>query len=184
MWLFNFGGGTATARKGRTDTSAVSFADMILEPNCVSSKPNTLASNLSGLYVLQEFASLLILCQNGLVPVHSVSFSSLGSLTTLVDCILRKLRGLLMLISVDSVKVELLEDNTHKCSPSSSSKQRLGSTSRKHKGKTRNMKKQTPEAKSDKNVNLSAKSVKVHMFCPSPNYLFSFTFVWQLEFDL
>ncbi|CAL9232562.1 unnamed protein product [Arabidopsis halleri] len=156
MWLFNF----ASARKRRTDTSAVSFCDMILEPNSVSRKPVTLASNLSGLYVLQEFASLLILCQNGLVPVQSVFFSSLGTITTLVDCILRKLRGFLMVISIDSVKVELLDDNTHKCSPSSSSNQKLCSTSRKHKGKTRNLKKPSPEATSDKNVNLSTKSGK------------------------
>lgn len=177
MWLFNF----ASARKRRTETSAVSFCDMILEPNSVSRKPITVASNLSGLYVLQEFASLLILCQNGLVPVQSVFFSSLGTITTLVDCILRKLRGFLMVISIDSVKVELLDDNTHKCSPSSSSNQKLGLTSRKHKGKTRNLKKPTPEATSDKNVSLSTKSGKVHSFYPSTDYLIS---VWQLEFDL
>ncbi|XP_010419530.1 PREDICTED: uncharacterized protein LOC104705261 isoform X1 [Camelina sativa] len=160
MWLFNFGGGTATARVGRTETLAVPFCDMMLEPNSVSRKPITVASNLSALYVLQEFASLLIVCQNGLVPVQTLFFSSLGSITTLVDCILRKLRGSLMVISIESVKVELLEDNTQKCSPSSSSNKRLGSTSRKHKGKTRNMKKPTPEAKSEKNVNFSTKSGK------------------------
>ncbi|CAH2069067.1 unnamed protein product [Thlaspi arvense] len=150
MWLFNF------AREGRTETSA----SRILGHASVSRRPNTVASNLSGLYVLQEFASFLISCQNGSVSVQSVFFSSLGSLTTLVDCILRKLRGFLMAISVDSVKLELLEQNTHNCSPSSSSKQRLGSTSRKHKGKTGKMKKPTPEAKSDKIVNLSSKSIK------------------------
>ncbi|XP_023635771.1 uncharacterized protein LOC17883065 isoform X2 [Capsella rubella] len=160
MWLFNFGEGTASARVGRKETLAVSFCDMILEPNYVSRKPITMTSNLSGLYVLQEFASLLSLCQNGLVPVQSVFFSSLGSITTLVDCILRKLRGFLMVISIDSVKFELLEDNTQKCSPSSPSNQRLGSTSRKHKGKTRNMKKPAREDKSDKNVNLPTKCGK------------------------
>lgn len=164
MWLFNFGGGTASAR--------VSFCDMIFNPNSVSRKPITVASNLSGLYVLQEFASLLILCLNGLVPVESVFFSSLGSITTLVDCILRKIRGFLMVISIDSVKVELLEDNTQKRSPSSSSNQRLGSTSCKHKGNTRNMKKPMLEAKSDKNINLSTKSGKVHSFYLSTDYMF------------
>ncbi|XP_024009832.1 uncharacterized protein LOC18015150 isoform X2 [Eutrema salsugineum] len=158
MWLFNFSGGTA--REGRIETSAVSFCDMILEQTSLSRRPNRIVSNLSGLYLLQEYASFLILCQNGLVSVQSVFFSSLGSLTTLVDCILRKLRGFLMLISVDSVKLELLEEDTQKCSSSSSSKQRLASTSRKHKGKIRNMKKPTPDAKSDKTVNLSGKSIK------------------------
>lgn len=171
MWLFNFDG--STAREGRTDTSAASFFDMILKPNSLSSKHNTVASNLSALYLLQEFASLLISCQKGLVPVQSVFFSSLGSLTTLVDCIFRKLRGFLMVVSVDSVKLELLQDNTQKCSPSSSSKQRLGSTSRKHKGKTGNMKKPPPEAKSNKNVILSEKSVKVHIFYRPQIRLFS-----------
>lgn len=145
MWLFSFG-----ARECPSD--------MLLE----SRRPNAIASNLSALYVLQEFASLLVLCQNGLLSVQSVFFSSLASLPTLVDCILRKLRGFLMVISVDSVKRELLEENTPKCSKSSSSKQSSGSTSRKHKGKPGNMKKPTPEAKSDRNINLSA---KVHIFC-------------------
>ncbi|XP_033143422.1 uncharacterized protein LOC103858376 isoform X1 [Brassica rapa] len=140
MWLFSFG-----ARECPSD--------MLLE----SRRPNAIASNLSALYVLQEFASLLVLCQNGLLSVQSVFFSSLASLPTLVDCILRKLRGFLMVISVDSVKRELLEENTPKCSKSSSSKQSSGSTSRKHKGKPGNMKKPTPEAKSDRNINLSAK---------------------------
>ncbi|KAL0846046.1 hypothetical protein Bca101_019292 [Brassica carinata] len=155
MWLFNFGG--RTARECPTKTSAVSFCDMVLEQTSVSRRPNAVASKLSGLYVLQEFASLLILCQNGSLSAQSVFFSSLGSLTTLVDCILRKLRGFLMVISVDSVKRELLEENTPKCSTISSSKQSPGSTKRKHKGKSGNMKKPTPEAKSDRNVSLSAK---------------------------
>ncbi|CAA7047309.1 unnamed protein product [Microthlaspi erraticum] len=153
LWLFNFGGGTS--REGRTDTSAASFFDMILKPD------STVASNLSALYLLQEFASLLISCQNGSVPLQSVFFSSLASLTTLADCILRKLRGFLMVASVDSVKLELLQDNTHKCSPSSSSKQSLGSTGRKKKGNPGNMNKpSTEKPKSNKNLILSEKSLK------------------------
>lgn len=149
MWLFSFG-----ARECPSD--------MLLEHTSLSRRPNAIATNLSALYVLQEFASLLVLCQNGLLSVQSVFFSSLASLPTLVDCILRKLRGFLMVISVDSVKRELLEEYTPKCSKSSSSKQSSGSTKRKHKGKSGNMKKPTPEAKSDRNINLSA---KVHIFC-------------------
>ncbi|KAL0674930.1 hypothetical protein Bca4012_002911 [Brassica carinata] len=144
MWLFSFG-----ARECPSD--------MLLEHTSLSRGPNAIATNLSALYVLQEFASLLVLCQNGLLSVQSVFFSSLASLPTLVDCILRKLRGFLMVISVDSVKRELLEEYTPKCSKSSSSKQSSGSTKRKHKGKSGNMKKPTPEAKSDRNINLSAK---------------------------
>ncbi|KAF8087182.1 hypothetical protein N665_0596s0032 [Sinapis alba] len=141
MWLFNFG------------PRETSFSDMLLEQTSVSRRPRaTLATNLTALYLLQQFASLLILCQNGSLSLQTLFFSSLASLTTFVDCILRKLRGFLMVISVDSVKRELLlEENTPRCSSSK------GSTSRKHKGKTANMKKPTPDAKSDRNVNLSAK---------------------------
>ncbi|XP_018458928.2 uncharacterized protein LOC108829837 isoform X1 [Raphanus sativus] len=153
MWLFNFGGGTA-----RTKTT--SFCDLVFEQTSVSKTPNALATKLSGLYVLQEFASLLLLSQNGSLSAQTIFFSSLASLTTLADCILRKLRGFLMVLSVDSVKRELLEENTPKSSTSSSSKQIPGPTSRKHKGKTGNTKKPTPEAKSDRNVSLSAKIIK------------------------
>ncbi|CAN8309004.1 unnamed protein product [Cochlearia groenlandica] len=169
MWLFNFGGGTT--KEGRPETSAVSFCDMIMEPNSISRIPNTITSNLNRLYVLQEFASLLVLCQSGLVSVQSVFFSSLGSVTTLSDCILRKLRGFLMVISVDSVKLELLEENTQKCSPSSASKPRSGVTSRKHKQKTRNMKKPNPNAKSDKSGNLPTKSIK-NSGCCETDYIY------------
>lgn len=177
MWLFNFGGGTA-----RTKTT--SFCDLVFEQTSVSKTPNALATKLSGLYVLQEFASLLLLSQNGSLSAQTIFFSSLASLTTLADCILRKLRGFLMVLSVDSVKRELLEENTPKSSTSSSSKQIPGPTSRKHKGKTGNTKKPTPEAKSDRNVSLSAKIIKVQIFCLSTYYFIFVAVVWELEFDL
>lgn len=37
-------------------------------------------------------------------------FTSLGSINTISDCILRRIRGLLMVVSLDFTKLELLED--------------------------------------------------------------------------
>ncbi|XP_010523091.1 PREDICTED: uncharacterized protein LOC104801481 isoform X2 [Tarenaya hassleriana] len=153
MWIFGFGVGPA--RQGYSETSAFSVFDMILETTSISKKSSTLASALNGLHVLQELVALLVSCQNGEFPVHSVFFSSMGSLGTLVDCVLRKLRGFLVLISINSAKIELLGENTQKCLPSTSSKQMTNSTHRKKKGKTRNVKRPNAEAAFSKKETLT-----------------------------
>lgn len=66
-------------------------------------------------------------------------FSSLGSVNAISDWILRKLRGLLMVVSLDCTKLELLEEVNWKC-PTKKSKEKPGAGSRRKKGKTRNTK--------------------------------------------
>lgn len=95
------------------------------------------------LCVLQNISSLLLACNRNEFANEQMFFSSLGSVNSISDCILRKLRGLLMVVSLDCTKLELLEEVNWK-SPIKKSKEKPGPgvASRRKKGKTRNTKKQ------------------------------------------
>ncbi|XP_045828053.1 uncharacterized protein LOC123920018 isoform X3 [Trifolium pratense] len=83
---------------------------------------------------------------NSEYDIGTLFFSSLVSVSTISDCILRKLRGFLMVISLDCTKHELLEEE-HDKSSSGKPKEKLGPSNRKKKGRTRNNKRQNPAPK-------------------------------------
>lgn len=101
---------------------------------------------LDCLFMLKDISTVLLACPHSVCnspDSEKLFFSSLESVNTLSDCVLRKLRGLLMIISLDCTKYELLEDD----SLNSSSKQNkviLGASNRKKKGKNRKLKKSNP----------------------------------------
>ncbi|XP_075094308.1 uncharacterized protein LOC107762184 isoform X1 [Nicotiana tabacum] len=101
---------------------------------------------LDCLFMLQDFSTVLLACPGtvGESPDSGkLFFSSLESVNTLSDSILRKLRGLLMIISLDCTKYELLEDENLNSLPKPN-KEILGASNRKKKGKNRKVKKSNP----------------------------------------
>lgn len=81
-----------------------------VRPASVSGKPSSFANMFYGLSVLQEIPSILLACQHGEFAKERVLFSSLPFVSTVSDCIFRKLRGLMMVVSLDCTKLELLEE--------------------------------------------------------------------------
>ncbi|XP_055817502.1 uncharacterized protein LOC129886714 isoform X2 [Solanum dulcamara] len=101
---------------------------------------------LDCLFMLKDISTVLLACPHsvcGSPDSEKLFFSSLESVNTLSDCILRKLRGLLMIISLDCTKYELLADESLKSS-SKQNKEILGASNRKKKGKKRKVKKSNP----------------------------------------
>ncbi|XP_065859306.1 uncharacterized protein [Euphorbia lathyris] len=95
------------------------------------------------LLVVQDIVSLLLPGQHQEYDKSNIFFSTLHSVSSVSDCVLRKLRGLVMVISLDCTKLELLEEGSFKCITSKST-EKLKAGSHKKKGKTRNMKKLNP----------------------------------------
>ncbi|XP_025887463.1 uncharacterized protein [Solanum lycopersicum] len=108
---------------------------------------------LDCLFMLEDISTVLLACPHSVCePPDSekLFFSSFESVNTLSDCILRKLRGLLMIISLDCTKYELLEDENLNSLPKQN-KEILGASNRKKKGKNRKVKKSNslPKPKTD-----------------------------------
>ncbi|KAE8038669.1 hypothetical protein FH972_011150 [Carpinus fangiana] len=94
----------------------------------------------SSLLVLKDIIMIILSCQNSEYDTGKLFFSTLGSVCTISDCILRKLRGFLMVVSLDCTKLELLGEGIEKSLPNKS-KEKLSACSRRKKGRSRNMKK-------------------------------------------
>ncbi|EOX96314.1 Nucleotidyltransferase family protein isoform 1 [Theobroma cacao] len=121
-------------------------------------KPNSLTNVFSSLFVLQDIVTLVLSYHNK-CDMGKVFFSALGSISTFTDSILRKLRGILMVISLDCTKLELLGEGNFNSS-SDKSKDKFSACSRKKKGRSRNIKKQIPVAKAEVNDLLPEKPLK------------------------
>ncbi|KAM7512128.1 hypothetical protein LguiB_011003 [Lonicera macranthoides] len=132
-----------------------------IKPSSFSKKPSSLEYILSGLYILQDISIMLVGFQHSEYCKEKLFFSSLGSVSTISDCILRKLRGLLMVVSLDCTKLELLEEGNCKY-PTKKSKEKVGASTRRKKGKTRNTKRITPDSKSSKDEVMLDKPAKEH----------------------
>lgn len=112
-----------------------------------SSKPPTsLVCAINRLFVLQVIIAMELASHHDEFDKEKLFFSSLDSVNTVSDSILRKLRGLLMVVSLDSTKVELLEEENKKFMPNKP-KEKLPATNRKKKGKNRNAKRSNPVLK-------------------------------------
>lgn len=131
-----------------------------IKPSSFSKKPSSLEYVLNGLYILQDISIMLVAFQHSEYCKEKLFFSSLGSVSTISDCILRKLRGLLMVVSLDCTKLELLEEGNCKY-PTKKSKEKVGVSTRRKKGKTRNTKRITPDSRSSKDEVILDKPAKV-----------------------
>ncbi|XP_012083850.1 uncharacterized protein LOC105643363 isoform X2 [Jatropha curcas] len=108
-----------------------------------SAKAVLLANQFSSLYVLRDIVTLMLADWHTEYDISKIFFSTLDSVSSLSDCILRKLRGLVMVISLDCTKLELLGEGNFKSS-TNKPKEKLSAGKRKKKGKTHSMKKSIP----------------------------------------
>lgn len=118
----------------------------VISPVTFCKKPAALARAFYSLFVLQDVKMMVTSSFNSEYDVGKLFFSSLGSVCTISDCILRKLRGFLMVISLDCTKLELLGEE-HNKSSSGKPKEKLSVSNRKKKGRNRNTKRQNPVSK-------------------------------------
>ncbi|KAG1360849.1 hypothetical protein COCNU_09G003120 [Cocos nucifera] len=81
--------------------------DIITAPS--SRRPRTLAICLNMLLVVQEISTFLT-CWFSEYEDELLFFSTLESVDTFSDCIIRKLRGLLMAVSINYINLELMGD--------------------------------------------------------------------------
>lgn len=143
-----------------------------VRPASISGKPSSFANMFYGLSVLQEISSILLACQHGEFTKERVLFSSLPFVSTVSDCIFRKLRGLMMVVSLDCTKLELLEEVNSNL-PMKKSKEKIGAASRRKKGRTRNIKSVNPIPRSSGDDARFDEAVKV------PFVLFSSRLFWK-----
>ncbi|KAK9035977.1 hypothetical protein V6N11_077999 [Hibiscus sabdariffa] len=156
MWLFNAGTMERPMRytnygEKRLGTTLNPLEDaefgITITANSRSGKPTNLTNVFSCLFVLQDIVTVVLSCHNH-CDVEKVFFSTLGSVSSIIDSVLRKLRGFLMVISLDCTKLELLGEGNFNSS-SDKSKGKLSAPSRKKKGKSRNTKNQNPVLKTE-----------------------------------
>ncbi|GAB4861927.1 hypothetical protein Ancab_037182 [Ancistrocladus abbreviatus] len=166
MWLFGKGAEQpqrynhgVSSKRFRRDAE---FGLTMSIPSC-SANPSSLVCVINDLLVLQDIVGMILVCDHGNYDKETLFFSSLDSVNTIWDSILRKLRGMLMVVSLDSTKLELLEDEELKVSLNKS-KEKVGRASHKKKGKTRNFKK--PNSTSRSEVDLTpGKTLKDNESC-------------------
>lgn len=102
--------------------------------------PHLLVKLLNRLLVIQEISAIVLACQLNEVDKETLFFSRLGSALTVSDYILRKLRGLIVVVSIDYISRELLGDDKLKSLPIKAEEKRLNMACQERKKKSRNSK--------------------------------------------
>jgi hypothetical protein len=180
-WLFGAGADrrvrcnytVAMQRSIPSMTAEAEFGSTII-PATLSGKPTSVVSAFISLLVLKDIIMIILTCQYSEYDTGKLFFSTLGSVCKISDCILRKLRGFLMVVSLDCTKLELLGEGIEKSLPNKS-KEKLSACSRRKKGRNRNMKKVSPVLRSSLDDFLCNKSLKI--LCYSfTNSLSNFTY--------
>ncbi|XP_019159312.1 PREDICTED: uncharacterized protein LOC109156008 isoform X1 [Ipomoea nil] len=115
-------------------------------PTSVSGMPSSLICILRGLSVLQNISTMLFEFQHTYYERERLYFSSLESISSISDCILRRLRVVLMVISLECTKVELLDDGKLNSS-FKKNKEKVGPGNNKKSRKNRKVKKPNPVPK-------------------------------------
>ncbi|KAJ9556582.1 hypothetical protein OSB04_011196 [Centaurea solstitialis] len=119
-------------------------------------KPSSITRTFNRLLVVCEISTMLLAFEHRQFDEDSLFFSSLASVSTVSDRILRRLRGLLMVVSLDFTKLELLEDLSS-TKPVKKPKQKVVSGK---KGKARDMNKPVPVQRSVKSNSAPNKPAK------------------------
>ncbi|XP_047341553.1 uncharacterized protein LOC124945204 [Impatiens glandulifera] len=141
-------------KKLRLNRSVSSQGDLFClsqNPAERSGKYPSYASSIFGLFILEDIVTLLSQYQHSEYGEERVFFSSLISVSTISDFIFRKFRDLLMLVSLDCTKLELLEEDSLTLSSKKSNEKVATTTTRKKKSRSRNTKRQNPVQKSSGN---------------------------------
>lgn len=155
MWLFNAGVMEQPIRYHYTDSLAETA--LAIKSDSLYGKNTSFANVVRHLLVLQDIMSVILSCHGSEYDMGKIFFSTLVSVSTISDSLFRKLRGFLMICSLDCTTLELLKEETSKSSPNKST-ENTGSSSRKKRGRrSKNLKRQNPvprsgldEVKSDK----------------------------------
>lgn len=113
-------------------SSTISFSS-------VSEQSKSFVKVLRGLLVLQDISALISACKDGDYGREKLFFTSLASVCTISDCLLRKIRGILLSVSLDCTRLELLGDGNLKL-PTEKPKEKSNASSRRKKGKARKFK--------------------------------------------
>lgn len=103
-------------------------------PAPVSGNSSPLNCVFNSLYILQVICSMLLAFQHGAYDQDKLFFTSLDSANIISDIILRKFREMLMVVSLDCTKIELLEEGSWS---SNNFKEKGVSSNHKKKGKKR-----------------------------------------------
>ncbi|MQL99556.1 hypothetical protein Taro_032283 [Colocasia esculenta] len=127
--------------------------DFLLDVVPVSSgtKPCRLANHLNCLLVLKELSDIAVSCQNFECERETLLFSTFSSVYGVSDYILRRIRGFLMSLFTEYIKVELMGDSRLN-EPLSKTEDTLAQGCRKGKKKCRNLKRpcSTPKLSRDR----------------------------------
>ncbi|XP_044491596.1 uncharacterized protein LOC123215520 isoform X4 [Mangifera indica] len=113
----------------------------------LSEKSTSITNTFNSLLVLQDISPMILFCRHNEYDIDTMFFSNLSSLSTITDCFLRKLRVLLMVVSLECTKLELFEEGNFKSSPCKS-KDKPSACGRRKKGRNRSMKRQNSLPKS------------------------------------
>lgn len=167
MWNFGFAEQSLRYRDHNTSTAEClqRRAEFGLTSDLVSSSsspPATLMCAFNRLFVLQVIIDMALTFRHDKFDMEKIFFSSLDSVNTIADGILRKLRGLLMVVSLDYIKFELMDEENHSIS-ANKSKEKMAATQRKKKGKNRNAKKLNPDLKNCNNEFVQDKTFEVFL---------------------
>lgn len=129
----------------------------------LSEKSTSITNTFNSLLVLQDISPMILFCRHNEYDIDTMFFSNLSSLSTITDCFLRKLRVLLMVVSLECTKLELFEEGNFKSSPCKS-KDKPSACGRRKKGRNRSMKRQNSLPKSAVDEQLFDKPSKVLIF--------------------
>ncbi|KAJ0112454.1 hypothetical protein Patl1_00187 [Pistacia atlantica] len=154
MWLFS-AGVDQSLRLNHTKSLQRMILGLSSDAECGLVKASTshfgksasITNTFNSLLVLGDISTMISFCRHNEYDIDNMFFSNLISLSTMTDCFLRKLRGLLMVVSLDCTKFELFGEGNFKSSPDKS-KDKPSACGRRKKGRTRSMKRQNPLPKS------------------------------------
>ncbi|KAK6920321.1 polymerase, nucleotidyl transferase domain [Dillenia turbinata] len=145
-WLFSLGERPSTSNVSFPQKIAALSADPefcfpLIQPSVFKKIPSSLCKSFNRLYVLQQIIAVISECGQNKYDKDKLFYSTLSSIGAITDSALRKLRGFLIAVSLESTKLELLGEGNTK-SPSTQSKGKLCTSTPKKKGKAGNSKKQ------------------------------------------
>ncbi|CAI0383254.1 unnamed protein product [Linum tenue] len=130
-----------SSQKNLLNRSADAEIGLSILPAPVFGKPATISNMCNSLSIIRGIATLISSLWCGDSDISAVFFTTFISVSTISDCILRKLRGLFMVISLEYTKLELLEEGTS-VPPQSKRKEKQSAVGQTKKGKPQTVKKQ------------------------------------------
>ncbi|PQM37288.1 uncharacterized protein Pyn_36362 [Prunus yedoensis var. nudiflora] len=139
MWLFNTGveqplrynHNVFTRKTVPKLVADTEFGSSII-PASLSGESASLVGAFNNLVLLQDIVVMISLCRHSEYDKGKLFYSTLSSISTISDFILRKVRGFLMVILLDCTKLELLAEGDK--SLPKKSKAKPSACSRKSKG--------------------------------------------------